>query len=367
MTIYLPTHRAGEATKDGHDRIAYKDAVKEVKRQLEATGELDGAAVDEFVGRLHAVDDAPGFWEHQSDALGVFANGESVETFNLPIQLETAIVRVGQGFQLSHTAGVLGSEMRYYIFSLTQNETAFYEATRYSITPVRIHDEVPTNLAETRVVFDGGEPQHQPRPDGGAPNVVSGQGGESESRDAKLQNYYERINDGLMKLLERQREPLVVVCDEQHFADFSKALHYKNLVPKPLSVHPNALDPTSLHAATLEVVEPYFAQSAQKLSEAFEVAAGAKRIAYQADEAVPAAIGGRVDTLFVAKDMKPIYGVYREDTNSVSMHLEKQSDSVDLLELAIRATLKNDGAVASKEGDLPLEGSNLAAILRYSY
>ena len=98
-----------------------------------------------------------------------------------------------------------------------------------------------------------------------------------------------------------------------------------------------------------------------------DVATGAGRFVGTAQDAVPAAINGQVDTLFVASDVPTVYGTYDPATNSVSYHEKQEDGSQDLMELAIRKTVENGGQVFSRASFvLPDAVESVGAVLRYA-
>ena len=370
LTIYLPTHRAGQETHNGHDAIAFKDALKDAERELTQRGFLNDRDAETFLAPLRKLVDDREFWTHQSDTLAVFATADGYETFSLPVPSEEADVCVDRQFRLAPAARMLAPEARYYVLSVTQNYTSFFEATRHSITPVHVHDLLPVNMAEVLEVYDGGETlQHHGNPVAGAGGGTTfhGQGSNEDREDERLTIYFRRINDGLEQLLEGQTEPLILACDKQHVAGLKRAIKYPHLAEEAVGVHPNALDPTALHRETWMRMQHHFDAAADELQELFGEAEGAGRTAHGLADIYPAAKGGRVGKLLLAEGAAPTYGTYDEATHSVRPAQRDDDGAIDLLEATIRETARNSGTVMFRLADqVPDQTDGASAILRYA-
>ena len=368
VTIYSPTHRAGEETHNGVDRITFKDAVKEAARRLESTTDLSPRAIETMLQPLRDLDERSDFWKHQSDTLAAFLGPDGLQTYALPVKSDEARVSVGARFMLSPAAGMLAPDARYYVFTLARGGNAFYEATRHSITPVYIHDEVPVDLEEVMAPYVGDETlQAHSGGSTGDGLVYSGQGSNEDRLDEEERIYYERVTAGLDKLLAGQTEPLILVCAAQHATEFKRTFHYPHVLDEGIDINPDDLSPAELHTETWRVIQPRFDQDYASLTEKVEVATGAGRFVASAYDAVPAAINGQVDTLFVASDQPTPYGTYDAATNSVHPADGPGDGAEDLMELAIRKTVENGGRVFSRASFVLPDGvEDVGAVLRYA-
>ena len=374
VTIYIPTHRAGQETHDGHDAIVWSNAVKEVRHELVDGGMPEGEAYG-FLEPLTRLEQDATFWTRQSDTLAAFLHGDQLELFPLPIKSEETRTYVGEQFALAPAAGMLVPDARYYVFTLQRGGNHFYEATRHSITPVFIHDEVPVDMAEVLEPYEGGEhlSAHTAGASagagslGGTSTVFGGQGSNEDRIDEQERIYYERVTAGLDKLVAGQEEPLILVCQAQHAAEFKRTFHYPHVVEEVIDINPDNLSPAELHTETWQVMQPRFDKDYKALSEKVEAAVSSGRFVASAQDAVPAAINGQVDSLFVASDKPTVYGTYDEATNSVTYHEQGEAGSVDLIELAIRKTVENGGKVFSRASFVLPDGvETVGATLRYA-
>ena len=428
LTIYLPTHRAGQETHNGHDRLAFKDALREARKRLADRTDLSEAQRDGLLARVEAAADGADFWRHQSDSLAVFASGDAVETFKLPIPLERTDVHVGTRLSLTTAARMLAPGARWYVFAVTQNDNRFYECTRHSVTPIYIRDKVPANLEEVLEIYEGGEQlqHHSTTVAGAGPGTIfQGQGSNEDREDEWLEIYFRRIGNGVTELIAGQEEPLVIASDPQHVKGIKSFIDYPHVVEASVRTHPSTLDPVALQRDSWEIVQPMFDKTLDELQEKFATASGGGNLANGLSDVVPAAIGGRVAALYVAEGAMPRFGHYVSDTHSVrfvgadattgaaddgddddeltgrtrasnnasaavadapsasattaertdatyaaadTAVLARPEGSIDLLEEAIRQTVANGAPVLFRLAEqIPDASDGVTAILRYDY
>ena len=370
LTIYMPTHRAGEQTHNGHDAIVLKDALKDAREQFEATTDLGGADIDAIVAPVEALVNDANFWRNQSDALAIYATADAAETFALPIPMQAPEVHVGQQFHLGFAARMLAPGARWYVFAVTQNYNNFYECTRNSITPIRIGDLVPENMEEVLEIYEGSETlQHHgvgasAGAGQGAGAIFHGQGSNEDRRDERLGIYFRRIGNGVTDLIAGSEEPLVIVADDQHVAAIRAEIDYPHVVEASVKVHPNALDPTAIQAETWPLVQPIFDKTLDELQDKFGSASGGGTIVNGLSDVVPAATNGQVAALFVAETAMGRTGAFDAATQSVTF--SGDAGGVDLLEQAIRQTVSHGGQVLYRLAEaIPDTTDGVSAVLRY--
>src|SRR5690554_7410860 len=71
ISIYIPTHRSGEAVNNGKDIIMLKNQVQKAKNELVRKG-LSEASAKEFLKEAYNLLEDTGFWRQQLDGLALF-------------------------------------------------------------------------------------------------------------------------------------------------------------------------------------------------------------------------------------------------------------------------------------------------------
>ena len=367
VTLYIPTHRAGEQTRNGHDALVLKDALKDARAQLEARGELEGRDVDALLAPAQALVDDSTFWTHQSDALAVYLSGGEMEHFSLPIPMEAPMVHVGDRYALAFAARMLAPGARWYVFAVTQNSNAFYECTRNSVTPIRIGDLVPENMEEVLEIYEGSETlQHHGTPVAGAGGGTQfhGQGSNEDRRDERLGIYFRRIGNGVTDLIAGQEEPLVIAADAQHVEGIRTSIDYPHIADEAVTTHPSVLDPVALQRDSWPIVQPLFDKSADELQDKFASATGGGTLANGLADVVRAAKMGQVAALYVAEEAQGRMGRY--DAESATVTFGSDAGDENLLEVAIRETIAKGGQVLFRLAEqVPDATDGVTAVLRF--
>ncbi|MEX1054495.1 MAG: hypothetical protein WED81_00595, partial [Rhodothermales bacterium] len=155
---------------------------------------------------------------------------------------------------------------------------------------------------------------------------------------------------------------------EYYLPLYREASRYNHLVENQI-VHgsPEFLQPKVLHEKAWEVVEPLFLESKELSLERFEYLRGNGNGLASDDihEIVPAAVFGRIDTLFVQLESHQ-WGRYDREANEIEIHDDYAPGDEDLLDVAAIHTLTNGGAVYTLHyEDMPGE-ADLAATFRFA-
>jgi len=119
-----------------------------------------------------------------------------------------------------------------------------------------------------------------------------------------------------------------------------------------------------LHEKAWPIIKPIFSKIEEEAHEKYNEVKEKGLTTNAIDEVVPAALHGRMETLFVAVG-EQIWGKFDSDNLTIQVHLEHQPEDVDLLNLAAIQTFLNGGTVYAVDPmDVPDENL-VAAIFRY--
>ncbi len=374
VSIYMPTHRAGDQIRQ--DPIRLKNLLRTAEEELAERGMRPAEARQLLEPARNLIDDAS-FWRNQSDGLALLLSARDLHTYRLPLDLDERVV-VGQQFHLKPLLPVLSGDGRFYVLALSQGGIRLLEGTRYSIDPVGLED-VPTSLAEA-LQFDDPEKEFQfrtttapPHGQGGPttsgtggdrPAVFYGTGAATEDDKQRIFRFFQKVDAGLQTRLGEDRTPLVLAGVDYLLPLYREASSYRHIVPEGVEGSPKELSDRELHRRAWELVEPIFRQAQEDAARDFRVLAGQERATSDTRQAVAAAYYGRVDTLFVARGQE-LWGSFDPDTNEVHPHQERHEAHGDLLDMAAIATLFNGGTVFVVPADQVPGGGLLAAVLRY--
>lgn len=365
VSIYLPTHEAGAATRENH--IRFKNRLQEAGELLVERG-YDAPSAEAFLREAQRlVDDAP-FWQGQRKGLAVFITEDELLTYKLPVAPDELTV-VSERLHLKPLLPLLTDDGRFYILALSLQNARLLEATRYSVSEVPLAG-VPTSLAEALRFDDDPEPTLRAYAatgtKGGAGDRLGAQGAaDAPDRKENTLRFFKAFDKGLKKMLEPRgdRVPLVFVGNVINFPIYQEANHYNGLLDRHVEGTPEESD-DALRDRAWAVVAPMFEERRSRDAEAYAVKAGSdpERTSASLADVLPAAHDARVQTLFVPLHERR-WGRYDPEARTVD--LSETRTGYDLFDLAAVQTLNSGGTVYAVEPDnMPGDGE-VAAVYRF--
>ncbi len=365
VSIFIPTHRAGEETLKGKDALNLKNQLREVKAKLEGLG-MRVDSIDAYVKPIQDLVDNGEFWRHQSDGLAIFLSENLFQSYVVPVSFEE-FNYISNEFYIKPIIPILNGDGLFYLLTLKKDEVKFYEGTRHSVTEIMIDDIVPSRL-EDRVGYDYEQKGLQFRTQQGNRGQGSFHGHQDLDTNEKIEltQYFRAVDKGLMKILnDDQASPLVVCSLDFYFPLYKEVSSYKNLFPQHLSGNPGDKDSIDLQEEAWELLEPYFAKARQEKLDNFSEFFGTGKASATLEEIFPAAYEGRVDTLFL-ENRSDVFGVYNPTTGELRTHDVHQFPNVSLTNLLATMVLKTGGTVYLLEKQkMPSNSSSVNALFRY--
>jgi len=362
VSIYVPTYRSSH---NQEDQLRFKNALKKTHQQLQSHGMKDKEA-DAYLRPARKLLDQPKFWSYLSDGLAVFIGTDFFHHEILPITFDE-FVYVGERFHLSPMLPMLNGKNRFFLLALSQNQIRFFEGDRYSITPIDIDDLVPQSMEDIFDLSDVREhlQHHSVGAEGGQNAVYHGQGqGEDDRRD-DIRKYFKDVNDGLMKILQDEKLPMVIACVDYLLPLYKEVNDYPYLMDKNVSGNPDQDDPVLLHEKAWEVVKDKFNVTFEADKERFGAEMAAEEASASIPDIISAAYYQKVETLFLRKGEHQ-FGQFDPDKNATTLHETYEVNDRDLLDLAAVHTHLNGGRVYLLEREeMPVPTANANAIYRF--
>lgn len=374
VSIYMPTHRAGEEIQQ--DPIRLKNLLTEAEERLSAEG-LRKPDIGSILKPGFDLLDDHIFWQHQSDGLAVLAAPNTFHTYRMPLDLEERVI-VGPRFHIKPLLPILSSDGRFLVLALSQNEIRMLQGTRFTAGEIDL-ENVPENLAEA-LRFEDPEARLQfhtatgpGHGKGGHP--TAGTGGErraafygtgepSIDEKERILRYFQLVDAGLEEMLAGERVPLVLAGVDYLLPLYRQASGYAHILEEGIEGNPEQLSATELHQRAWALVEPHFLEEQEEAAKLYHQLAGSDQASGELEEVVAAAHYGRVETLFVPIDLQK-WGTFDASTGQLDIHDEMKPGDVDLLDMAAVDTLTNGGTIYAVESDRVPGKGPLAAVLRY--
>jgi hypothetical protein len=364
VSIFLPTVRAGQETQQNPIRL--KNLLRDAAGRLHERG-VDRDAAEELLAPARALLDDYELWQHQRDGLAVFVAPGFLRTYRLPLRF-SELAAVEDRFHLKSLFPLFADDGRFYVLALSQNDVRLFEGSRDEVRQVPLQD-VPKSLAdalghdltEVHLQFHTGTRANS----GGRAPIYHGQGAGEEDAKDEIRKFFSLLDRGLRELLEGDGQtPLVLAGVEYLLPIYREQTSYPNTLPEGVHGNPDGLSPAELHERAWEVVEERFRAERREAAERYGDLSGTGRASADLDEVLPAALDGRVDTLFVGRGIRQ-WGRFDAEGRTIERHEEQNGDSEDLLDRAAVLTFVNSGRVLAVDPAEVPGGGPVAAIFRY--
>ena len=328
ITIVLPRGKAGDA------RIAFKDALADVRGKLEARVPKHEAA-----SLLKTLESAASeiIDSSKEPATFIFLSSPGIcECFRTPQLLGQSISSVGDSFRMRPLLELASNQVNFFLLALSLNNTHIFKCTNESFEPARFPKNAGMNAAD----FIQGASQATIR---AAPVK------DRDHPDDQLGHFFREVDRDVNALLKDGHPPLVVVGVEHEVAMFYRLTTYPACVKPGIHGVPDRLGDQEMYKQALELVQSVTTGPTHQALENFDKKVGSGHGSMDLQAIVKAASSGRVERLFLRKN----------DSAGAS---QANPDSIDT---ALAQTLQHGGEVTVlPEATMPASGE-VCAVFRY--
>ncbi|WP_240032170.1 baeRF3 domain-containing protein [Psychroflexus aestuariivivens] len=367
VSIFIPTHRGGEETLEGQDKIKLKTQLKEVKAKLKSH-DFSDKEIEEFVQPVAELINDSEFWRHQSDGLAIFLSKNTFKKYTVPVLFEE-FNYVSTEFYLKPLMPLFNGNGLFYLLTLKSDEVKFFEGTRNTITEVITPEEVPSQLQDV-VGYDYEQKNLQFRSEQQG-NMKAGMyhgSGEGDAEELnEMKRYFRAVNDGILTMVhDDQRPPLVVCCQDFQFPIYEEVNTYQNLYSEHISGNPDDKNINQLHDEAWDLLQPYFDKTRQEKLDLYSEYIGTGKASADVNMIIKAAIEGRIDSLFVQNGAE-IFGDYDKDSQEANVEVEETDTNISLLNLIAVKVFEKGGSIYIMEKEkMPDENhKKVNAVYRY--
>ncbi len=363
ISIYMPAHRRHPETRE--DPIRFKNLLRLAEDRLRGTGRESDAG-----GLLepgHALLEDNGFWQHQSDGLAVFAAPGEFRHYRLPWRFPELAVVAGR-YHLKPLLQLLSGDGHFFVLAFSLNQARLFHCTRAGtseITPGNMPQGIATVLdeydLERQLQFRSGRPGRAG--DRGA--LYHGHGAGSDDVEGRVADYLRRVEHAIEPPLRGAQAPLVLAAVDYLFPIYREVNSYAHLIDEGIPGNADELPAEELLAKAWPIVEPVFQGARQAAIEQYRERAGTGRTSDALTEIAPAAVHGRIESLFVAVGVQS-WGRFDPESGRATLREAGRLDGdEDLLDFAAIHTFLNGGAVFAVEPEEVPGRAAVAAVLRY--
>jgi hypothetical protein len=365
ISIYIPTHRHGVETLNGQDSLNLKNQVKEIRAKLASQG-LTPRKIESLVNPVAGLIENSDFWRHQSDGLAVFVAENVFEKYLVPERLG-GFNYISSEFYLAPLIPLFNITGTFHLLSLKKDSVRLHEGNKYGLTEIDITNIAPQQLEDSvGYDFEQKQLQHRTLMGGNKPGTFHGHSESDSKNKVEMLLFFREIDKGIMSILHNKQEsPLVVCCLDYYMPLYREATTHKNLFQQHISFDPASLDTKSLHEKAWEILEPHFASDLEERKARFPGALGKGKASSNVREIIPAAVQGKIDTLFIERNAE-VYGIYDLTANSVIIDEKHEIANVSLINLAAKKVFEQGGTVYILDRNQMPDGLEyISALFRY--
>lgn len=365
ISLYMPAERMGAETRQ--NPIRFKNMLTQVENRLDDL-QLSSEQREDLLTPLQQLRDDRVFWQEQSDGLAVFIAPGEFYTYRLPLEFEELVV-VGARFHIKPLLPAFSLNQRFFILALSLNNVQLFQATEYSLGEIEL-EGVATSMTEA-LKLDDPEREAQfhtattnPGSAGTRDAIFHGHAPD-EDRKSDILRFFRAVDHGVADVLASERAPLVLVGVDYLHPLYHEANSYPHLINEGVEGNPDEFGSREFHARAWDNVKSHLDQNRDEAVNRYHA------LAAQSDQAsddvkivLPAAVFGRVDTLFVERGVQ-LWGEFDPQANKVNVQDEHQPGNQDLLDMSAVHTIMNGGSVYVVESENMPDESAVAAVFRY--
>lgn len=364
VSIYMPVTELG-AGRRKHS-IEFKNLLREAQESLLEMN-LRPTEMHDFLRPARELLEDSDFWRRQSAGVAAFVNSSWFRTYSLPYTCETAVV-VAHRFHLKPMLPLM-EDRGYRLLALSQNEVRLFDCTPYSFNeikpknvPMRLEDALKPDIAEKQLQFHTQTSGATGRDKRSA--MFHGHGTGTDGVKSDILRFFQMVSKGLQSVLEEEGKPLLLAGVEYLHSIFRTANQYSGLLDAGIAGNTEKMSEQQIHEESWSIMQAYFRGKKREGFSRFEELNGTGRTGSDLRTIVPAAVEGRVDTLFVAEGVHQ-WGSFDDASQSLELHERRNSGDVDLSDFAAVQTYLKSGVVYSVNRDEIAGIPDCSAIFRY--
>lgn len=364
ISVYIPTHKKGEAVNNHQDLIRFKNAVQQAKQMLEEKG-TDETTVQRILQPAYDFVRNEDFWMEQNKGFVAFIADGYFKYAKLPVAVDEEVY-INNSFLLSPLVPSLYSDERFYLLVLSKKNAKIYKGDAFGMEELDV-PELPNGVTDV-VHFEEKDDQNLFRTGGrggtGGANFHGIGGGEPDEKK-HLTMYFDEVDETLMKhVLATENAPLLLAAVDYLIPLYKSVAKYNFIADEAITGNYEHEDVNTLFKMAKEKLQSYFKQHVQKELNNYYNNSATNLTSTDANEIIPGAYYARVAHLFVQKGVS-MWGSFDKDNNTLQLHSNRQDKDENLLDKAVVKTILNGGEVHMLNKEEMPDGAAIAAFFRY--
>lgn len=363
VSLYMPTRPFTPGSPD-ENAILLKSLLGQAGELLDARG-LRHPEIEALLAPGRAlIEDRP-FWMRAEQGLALFLGAEGMHVFRVSAELPES-VRVNDRYHLRPLLPLVDVRGEYWLLFISQKSVRLYKGTAEGLAQVPTSG-LPTSLGEA-LRWDDFEKAslqfHTNTTGAGGRTSPVYHGNNDPDIKNELARFFRQIDKALHDRLRDSNAPLVIAGVDYLLPIYRAVNTSHNLVAEAVTGNAEILPLPELHRKALDALRRLGESETRDLARQVEESWGSSRTTPDPETIVPAAFGGRVDTLFVS-GQDQWWGTYDAQSGRATIHRSPAEGDDDLLDLAALQTLEKGGSVVNLPADDMPHGEAAVALLRY--
>jgi hypothetical protein len=364
LSLYMTTHKTHP--DNVQDTIRFQNLVKQLEESLLL--QYSTPDVKKLLEPFETLYQNAEFWNHTSEGLAVLVTRKFFEVFRLPVPvIELAIV--ADSLHTKPLRHYLQSVEQYHVLGLSRQDIRLFEGNRHSLAELVLHSDIPKTITEAlgeeltekhlTVASHGGTR-------GESSNIRHGHGGKKDEVDNDAERFFRVVATHIENHYSKPTGwPLILAALPEHHDLFQKVNKNPLLMPKGISINPEAVSLDSLSKMAWEVMQPAYLLKLLVLTDTYEQAKANGLGSDNADDVIEAASSGRVDTLLLEAGRVIAQRIRNKSTGTFQTTDLTQPRLDDLLDEIGVLVLRMGGAVTILPPEKMPTQTGLAATYRY--
>jgi exonuclease III len=357
VTITLPTHKAGEESKQ--DPIRLKNLLTEAVSILKENGKKESDA-EKYLKSAFDLLDKPLFWAHADKGLAIYISEDESDIFKLPYKVDSEVY-VHDHHLITPLLPMLSMDGTFCVLAVSRQEAKLLKCTRddvEDITPADVSVSVADYLEvdqEKQLQFHTGSTSQQA--------MYFGHGASEEDKKVIVEQFLREFEKEVTKVMRERNDPLVIMGLKDNLSIYKKVNNYGRLVEDSIEFNPDGLSVQEIRDKGWSVIQKHFLKDMYSSLDKFSEQADGK-VSNNLGDIVEATIQGRSQTIFISKDEKK-WGVFDESEQTVHYSSKPKNGDIELLNwLSITGRKKGTNVYMLPKDDMPMR-STVAAEFRF--
>ena len=364
VSIYLPTHKKGMPVLNQEDSLILKNIVAQLKKEITKRFKSE-SEIDMFLKPLLDKVGDEEFWRNQDEGLALFIDKSQTYQFKLAGQ----VVRnhyISSSYILWPLIEFVNDREEFFLLGLNSDSVKLYRGSKFQLWEEKVQElddleydqVVGTDHKQKSLQYHGAE-------SGFDSTIYHGHGEGKDDVKEEILKYYRKVDTVVNQVLKDRTTPLILSGLDHLIGLYRKANKYKHIAEAFVSGNPQGKSIKQLHQEAWQIIAPNYERARKQKAEMIEENLGTRRAESDINHLVPAALEGKIDTLFI-QNKKDIWGIYDPIQRKVEIHDAPSKSNTSLTNLLAAETLSHGGHVFL-DGDPFLSGYSIdfAALYRY--